>query len=245
MLVSNNVGNQNIYKYENFLSNGAIVQNPVVETQLSLTIGCSGRLVPLGYKNVAYNYDESLPLGKFPTCAWASDAFINWLTNNSVNIGTNVGLGLLGTAIGVATGGAGLAVAGLSVASTIGNLVGQFRKADLLPSIQGGTNTGDVNFSMLTNNFVLHHMRVKTEYLRIIDDYFTRFGYKINRVKVPNITGRTYWNYIEIGESEEIGYGDVPSNYMQLINDACRRGVTIWHNHSNIGNFSLNNTIVS
>ena len=43
-----------------------------------------------------------------------------------------------------------------------------------------------------------------------------------------------------VDKSEEIGYGDVPSQYMEIINQACRKGVTIWHNHANVGNFSLN-----
>lgn len=41
-----------------------------------------------------------------------------------------------------------------------------------------------------------------------------------------------------------MGTGDVPSKYMDIINNACRRGVTIWHNHDNIGNYNLDNTIV-
>ena len=70
------------------------------------------------------------------------------------------------------------------------------------------------------------------------------FGYAIKSLELPNITGRRYWNYIEIGSSEEIGYGEVPAKFMDTINNACRRGVTIWHNHANIGNYNLNNTIV-
>lgn len=31
---------------------------------------------------------------------------------------------------------------------------------------------------------------------------------------------------------------------MNTINNTCRRSVTIWHNHENVGNYSLNNTIV-
>lgn len=135
-------------------------------------------------------------------------------------------------------------MAGLSIAGSTANLIGQFEKAKMLPSINAGSNTGDVNFSALSNGFIIHHMRVKTEYLRIIDDYFTRFGYAIKRLGTPNITGRRYWNYVEIGANEEIGYGDVPTKYMEQINNACRKGVTIWHNHENIGNFSLNNSIV-
>lgn len=233
-MATNNVGNQNIYKYEDFILNGQISQNPVVDMELALTIGCSGRLVPRGYKNIDKNYDESLPLGKYPTCAWSSDAFINWLTGNAVDVTTSI----VGTVASIFTGNI------VGIAGGVASLIGQFNKASLLPSIQGGNNTGDVSFSTLSTNIVLHHMRAKTEYLKCIDDYFTRFGYKINRVKVPNITGRTYWNYVEIGDSEDIGYGDVPSNFMEIINNACRKGVTIWHDHSNIGNYSLNNTIV-
>ena len=36
----------------------------------------------------------------------------------------------------------------------------------------------------------------------------------------------------------------IPSKYMEIINNACRRGVTIWHNHANVGNFSLDNKII-
>lgn len=71
------------------------------------------------------------------------------------------------------------------------------------------------------------------------------FGYKINRLKVPNITGRTYWNYIEISDSDEIGTGSVPEKYWSQINSVCQRGVTIWHSHDNIGNYNLSNTIVT
>ena len=87
-------------------------------------------------------------------------------------------------------------------------------------------------------------MRAKTQFLKIIDDYYTRFGYAIKSLETPNITGRKYWNYVEIGSSECIGYGEVPTIFMNDINNACRKGVTIWHNHSNIGNYSLNNVII-
>lgn len=87
-------------------------------------------------------------------------------------------------------------------------------------------------------------MRAKTEYIKIINDYFSRFGYKINRVLEPNIIGRTNWNYLEIGTTECIGYGDTPTNFIETINNACRRGATIWHNHNNIGKYNLSNSII-
>lgn len=69
-------------------------------------------------------------------------------------------------------------------------------------------------------------------------------GYATNRVKLPNITGRQNFNYVEIGQAEEIGYGEVPSIFMNNINNACRRGVTIWHNHDNLGNYNIDNEII-
>lgn len=229
LLVTNNIGNQIIYKYEDFY------ENPIIfDIQISLSVGCSGRLVPRNYKKVDYNTDESIPLAKYPTCSWATDAFTNWLTQNAVNIGTNI----VGTAISAATGNVP------TVAGNIASLIGQFHNASLLPSIEGGQNTGDVNFSAKNNTFNFYNYHCKPEYMKIIDDYFTRFGYKINKIETPNIIGRKNWNYLEIGQNENIGYGSVPSSFMEQINNACRSGVTIWHSHENLGNFNLDNSIV-
>lgn len=242
LFVSNNQGSNNIYKYEDFSTGKCIFEN-----QFSIAIGGSGRIVPKNYKGMATNDDEALALGKYPTCAWSSDAFTNWLTQNSVNMAVSLGLTAGSVASTIATGGATapiLAGAVMSVAGTIGNTIGQFYQASLLPNINGGQANGDVIWSCNRNMFTFRQMRVKTEYLKIIDDYFTRFGYAVKSVSTPNITGRRYWNYVEIGSSEEIGYGEVPSKYMDIINNACRRGVTIWHNHGNVGNYALDNSIV-
>lgn len=242
IFVSNNQGSNNIYKYEDFNTEKCIFEN-----QFSIAIGGSGRIVPKNYKGMATNDDEALALGKYPTCAWSSDAFTNWLTQNSVNMAVSLGLTAGAIAGTIATGGAtapALAGAVMSVAGNIGSAIGQFYQASLLPNINGGQANGDIIWACNRNMFSFRQMRVKTEYLKIIDDYFTRFGYAIKSLAMPNITGRKYWNYVEIGASEEIGYGEVPSKYMDIINNACRRGVTIWHNHANVGNYSLSNTIV-
>lgn len=242
LFVSNNQGSNNIYKYEDFNTETCVFEN-----QFSIAIGGSGRIVPKNYKGMATNDDEALALGKYPTCAWSSDAFTNWLTQNSVNMAVSLGLTAGAVATTIATGGATapvLAGAVMSVAGNIGNTIGQFYQASLLPNINGGQANGDVIWACNRNVFSFRQMRVKTEYLKIIDDYFTRFGYAVKSLAMPNITGRRYWNYVEIGASEEIGYGEVPAKYMDTINNACRRGVTIWHNHTNVGNYSLNNTIV-
>ena len=242
LFVSNNQGSNNIYKYEDFSTEKCIFEN-----QFSIAIGGSGRIVPKNYKGMATNDDEALALGKYPTCAWSSDAFTNWLTQNSVNMAVSLGLTAGAIAGTIATGGAtapALAGAVMSVAGNIGNTIGQFYQASLLPNINGGQANGDVIWTCNRNMFSFRQMRVKTEYLKIIDDYFTRFGYAVKSLAMPNITGRKNWNYVEIGANEEIGYGEVPSKFMDTINNACRRGVTIWHNHDNIGNYNIENNII-
>lgn len=227
--VSNNIGNNLILKYEDFKQN-----IPVVEIEMALSIGGSIRLVPKEYKNIDKNINESISLGKYPVGSWSSDAFINWLTLNGVDLTYKATETLTNIVKG-----------DVSRASTnIANLIGSFVGADLQPSITGGQNCGDVNFSAMENVFALHYMRAKDEYMKIIDDYFTKFGYKINKLKIPNITGRQYWNYVEIAEGEIIGYGEIPSLALEEINKIFYNGTTIWHNHANIGNYNLENSIV-
>lgn len=228
ILISNNQGSHNIYKYENFTADNLCE----FENQLSLQIGVSGRIVPLNYKGMATADDEALPLGKYPTCGWSADAYTNWLTKNSVNmvtsmIGlTNVGdtkqkLSNVSDLKPAVLGGLGLN-AGLTVAQGVASTIGEFYSASLEPNIEGNQPTGDVMWSAKRNTFSIRQMRAKTEYLKIIDDFFTRFGYLVKRFEMPNLTHRQNWNYIEIGQNEEIGYGDVPQKYMDIINGACK-----------------------
>ncbi len=237
MYVTNNIGNSNIYKYENFSDS---VQT-MFELDMAMTMGISGKLIPRNYKKIGYNHEESLPLPKMPICGWSADAYTNWLTQNCINIATNAVTGIAG---GLASSISSPISGALSISSTIGGLVGQFHKAKLLPNIEVTNNTADVNFVTDNSTFTFRGMRVKTEYLRIIDDFFSRFGYKIVRVITPNLTGRKNWNYIEIGESEIIGTGSVPSQYMEIINNVCRKGTTIWHDYNGVGNYTNDNSPV-
>ena len=134
---------------------------------------------------------------------------------------------------------------GFGIAGTIAKTIGGFYLGSLKPNIEGGTNSGNVLWVAGRNSWTFRGMRASLQDLKIADDYFTRFGYAIKKLEMPNITGRTYWNYVEIGDSENIGYGTVPTKHMEIINNACRKGVTIWHDHANIGNYDLSNTIVT
>lgn len=246
LFVTNNNGNANIYKGEFFSNRNSIK----FTNQLALSPGGSGRIAPLNYKGSSYNYDEGVVLGKFPTCGWSNDQYVNWLTQNAVNEPTKIFNNILGIIGGVAQGVSNyqqgapatsyLGPIG-SVVNNVSSIIGDFYSAKLLPSTSAGSNVGDVAFCTYSLRFDYYNMILNDEELKIIDNYFTRFGYKVNTLKIPEFNSRTYWNFVKIADGENIGYGEIPSKAMDTINRFFRNGVSIWHSHANLGNFSLAN----
>lgn len=214
--------------------------------------GASGRLVPTNYKGKTKDDDEALPLAKFPTCGWSADSYINWLTQNAVNLPTQILGNLLGTGQNIisssenpktiSTNTGNIVGTAGNIITNIAGTIGQFYSASLMPNIENAQNTGDVNYSAKRNTFTFRCMRAKTEYLQIIDDYFTMFGYKINEVKVPNITGRQNWNYVKTIDCNLTG--DIPQMDLLQIKNMFDTGITLWHNTSNFLNYSASNNII-
>lgn len=242
LMASNNAGSNAIYKYELFSTTNCDFRYIGV-----ITPGMSIRLQPLNYNNQTINNEEGLNLGKFPVCGWNTDVYTNWLTQNSVNVPVAVGSGLL-SMIGGAVSGNPIAVGAgmLSIASSIGAV---YQHSLTPPQAEGNINNGDVTFSSGNLQITMYKMTIRRENAECIDNFLTKYGYKINRIKTPNLTGRTYWNYVQIGDTENIGYSTIsnkstPAKSMEIINNIFRNGVTIWHNHANLGNYALNNTIV-
>lgn len=255
LLETNNNGSSNTFKYELF--NSAITFN----IGGCATVGGSIVSVPFDYSGG----DETnmLIAGKFPTCSWSEDAYTNWLTMNAVNVfgiqltpeesGMVAGVGMTVAGTLSALGGNPLGIAGaLGGVAQIGNTMKQSYQHKIVPdSFKGNINGGDFLTASGNNGYIFYKMSIKKEMAEIIDKFFDLYGYKVNNVKVPNQTGRTNWNYVQIGTEDNIGYPDVsnkipvPADSMEIINQVYRVGVTCWHSHSNLGDYSLSNTIVS
>lgn len=240
LYVSNGNGGNAIYNNEYF--SGASCNFKIYG---SITPGCSIRLLPLNYKGVQENESEGLNLGKYPQCNWATDQYINWLTQNGVNVATSLinstaGMGL-GFAIGGPVGGVSGAIGGLS---SIVNTLHEVKMADRIPpQTQGNINCGDVVCSAGLNTFHYYQMSIKKEYAQIIDQYFDMFGYKTNSVKIPNKEHRTrYWYTKTIDINIE---GSLPENDLTKIKDCYNRGITFWSDHVNYRNYTLPNEIIN
>jgi len=246
LILDNNNGTSNILQYEEFKHNN----DGKVHFEVSgvPVLGGSIKCIPKYYKNMGANEQEGIICGKFPVCGWVSDLYINWLTQNAVNIGVGIassGLSIIG---GIAAIGSGAgAVAGASMVGSgalgIASSVGQIYQHKLTPdSARGNTNGGDIATCYNANTFYFVGMSIKEEYAQIIDGYFDLYGYKTNRVKIPNKNHRQRWWYTKtINVNID---GNIPQNDMQRIKNCYDNGITFWRNASEIENYSLSNNII-
>lgn len=243
--ITNNCGTTVTYQYENFSNINSISFN----VQGAFGAGCSIRAIPANYKGVTANYEEGINGAKLPICAWSSDVYTNWLTQNSVNNAVSIGTSALQVVGGIgllATGGGALAGAGMLSSGALGiaGKVGQIYEHSFTANqASGNTNNADVIFAMGKSDFSCYYMSIKDEYAKIIDGYFSMFGYKVSELKVPNTTGRRNWNFIKTIDCNIEAY--IPQNDLLEIKDLFNKGITIWHNPSTFLDYSQNNDIIS
>jgi hypothetical protein len=195
-----------------------------------------------GYGTKMYTYGIDYP--KVPVCAWTTDYYTNWLTQNGVNVGTNLAMGIASAGLGMATGGLGLVAGGLSLARSIAGTIGQVHQAKTTPpQAHGDVNTGDFQYAMQRSSISFYEMSIRPEYAKIIDDYFSAYGYKVNVVKTPNVTGRLNWNFVKtIGSAI---HADIPQGSCDRINSMFDNGLTLWHNPTTFRDYTQSNTIVT
>lgn len=247
--ISNNSGSSIPFHYEDFGS--------TIKFNIEGTFGAGGNVkaIPIDYKGISSSengLDYSISGAKYPICSWKSDSYTNWLTQNGVNMTTEWRSGLLSGAlssVGSLFAGGPLGFGG-GLINTGANLLGLATeqhlaktRANFVPDqVRGNLNAGDIVWAKYTSPFTYLPMSVKAQFARCIDEYFSQYGYKCNRVKLPNITGRRNWNFVKtIGCYIE---ADIPQDDLQEIKSMFDRGITFWHNPATFADYSQSNDIV-
>lgn len=124
----------------------------------------------------------------------------------------------------------------LGIANTLSNV---YQHSFTPNSARGNTNGGDINVSSNSNGFYFYQMSIKQEYAKIIDDFFTMYGYKVNKVEIPNIKTRNNWNYLKAIEPNIIA--EIPQEDLQELKNILYNGVTFWHNPNTFLDYSQEN----
>lgn len=89
-----------------------------------------------------------------------------------------------------------------------------------------GSNTA-FDFGNDYTGVYLMKKQIKHEYRLILSEFFKMFGYKINRVKQPNLKTRQHFNYIRTIGCNIVA--DIPSQDLLRIKEMFDNGVTLWH----------------
>lgn len=109
------------------------------------------------------------------------------------------------------------------------------------PAARGSVGTDTTQHAYHEIGFSFNTRTITSEYARSIDDYFDMFGYRTDRVKTPNVTGRQSWNYVKTLGC--VVRGTCPlyakTGFSKLLN----QGIRFWHT-TDLGNYSLPNGIV-
>lgn len=261
LYVTNNNGGAAVYKYEYF----GDVTNIVFNTFGVISPEAIAGLYPLNYKGVTHNYDEKLTLTGFPSCAWNSDVYKLWLAQtqnqrntttalNALTIAASVPLAIGAAATGNGVVAAGAAGTALHAASSIAQLNAQKADKAIAPPQAHGAQSGGLNMVAGVQEFTIYNKCVDAVHAKIIDDYFSLYGYAVKRVKTPNITSRESWNYIKtVGSNVVAKDWDVKNevtiessicvNDLNAINRIFDKGITFWHDPEKVGDYTQSNLI--
>ena len=248
--MSNGIGQFNTYRQERW----SLTNNEMKVDMLGVLVpSASIKAIPKDYNGVPTAIDESITIGKFPQLAWSNDLYTNWQTQNGVNVGgvklgateSAVGGSLLKMGVGAAMLSSGNVMGAGFVGSGISDVFGavqQNYQHSLVPNaIEGSLNSGDVTTMAGQNALHVYRMGVSNEYAKIIDNYFSMYGYKVNEVKIPNLTARVNWDYVKtIGANIE---GNIPEGDLNELKLIFNNGVTLWHKPSTYLDYSQNNAI--
>lgn len=253
--IDNGVDNSLILRYEMFDN---LQPQLRFEGTKNAPVKCC--VYPVGYKGSgAEPYRmESLNMLDYPMCSWNNDAYKVWLAQNTyINkvkmaqtvVNSTIG-GVLNTTADLATGNAVGALADVTGSLTnVANEAINQHLNDYSASIQADLFKGTLGNSSLLisqneNSLFYRRMSIPYEYARTIDNFFTMYGYMVNRVKQPNVCSgkglRPHWNYIQT--SGAVARGSVPAQDIALICKIFDTGITFWENGEEVGNYTFDNS---
>lgn len=102
----------------------------------------------------------------------------------------------------------------------------------------GGSSTVMQGLGLKT--FQIYRKQIQAQFAKIIDDYFTMYGYKQNRVGIPNPYARSRFTYLKtVGCNLQ---GNAPVWAITGLNRIMDNGITFWKDYVGVGNYTADNT---
>ena len=202
-------------------------------------------IIPSRYKNsgITYIEDQMMLMKQWPQASLAVDQYKAWVAQMTSGGGWVSIAGKIAkdVAHGIVKGGAvGGLVGGLGgLASEAAGLLEDKIKYDAMPDAVQGTANSSILMGINQKKFVIYHRRITEQYARVIDDYFTAFGYRVNIVKTPNLANRPEFTFVQTYKSSVAG--SLPASAARKIETILDNGCRFWRTLSHIGDLTVNN----
>lgn len=154
------------------------------------------------------------------------------------------GLGIAATTMGsigkAAEGGLAYHGAKLEYNQGMRAMAAQLKDTEARPSSIANQNASPSIPAVMKDAVVpfVQRVSIREVFAKKIDDFFSRYGYKVNRFGVPNIKSRPAFNFLRCTDAHVDG--DIPNEDLLEIKAVLEHGVTFWHNHD-VGNYNLSN----
>lgn len=198
--------------------------------------------VPLAYENQLICYNKSISFDGFPQFAMSIDGFKAWIASGGLaktllHTTSNIAGNVISGAVGAQSGNpAAVANTVVNTATEIGDLVITMATAKNLPSdIKGNMNSTP----LMCNNdaeFYTLYETILGDVAESIDNYFTMYGYKVNKLKKPSRRNRPHYTYLKTKGCHVDG--GAPADAIQRIETIYDNGIRFWVNASEVGKFS-------
>lgn len=252
IVVDDNNGNKNTYRYEHFslgatsvtfrlyASAGGGFEMAIVPMNYNQSDATRWNRTTGGYENRGAVIDKMV-LSAFPEVAVATDTYKAWKAMHSNQLNFNYAKGIIDTGLGLSSiigladfvrGGQSHLRSGLE---TIFGQIAQEQDMKVLPQTVQGQQGINVNLATGIFGFRIYRAMVRPEEAKIIDDYFSLYGYATHKVKTPNQHVRQNWTYTKTVGAQIIG--NMPADDKAVIADIFDKGITWWSNGDNLGNY--------
>ena len=109
------------------------------------------------------------------------------------------------------------------------------------PQLQKQGSNTNYNYGNKYNGVYVMIKQIKPEYIKILEDFFHKYGYKTNELKLPNFHTRKSFNYVQTNSCTITGnFNNVDLVKLKSVFD---NGITLWHTND-VGNYALSNGVI-
>lgn len=246
--VSNNVGESADYRFEGF-----VWGVPAFSLFSGISPDAGVKIAPADYYGTGNaDYEQGLTLSNYPQCAWNSDTYKVWLAQNFNQLSHSMesaNMAVLGGAVtaigslamGNVAGALGGGVAMYSGYNQVQGILAQKEDAKTQPPQARGSFSSSVNVAVGRQTFTYYYKCITKEYAKQIDDFFTCYGYRINRVMIPNLRARKAFTFVKTVGCKITGA--LSNEDMTAIQSIFDNGITFWTDPNKVGDYTQDNTV--